>query len=327
MIIHNSGIKAFKECRRKWYLRENYKPIKINDNLFLGSGIHYSLEKYYAEGQHLQEAFLEWFDKQLQELEIWEEQMDMLNEKKELGLGMLKHYKIFSDNNDSDYFEKVIDTEIDFEIPVRNLKGNKTNCKYAGTVDGLAVDEFGMYWLLEHKTASRIDTTHLPLDEQVVRYIWAMQEKLGIEISGVIYNILLKKTPTEPRVLKSGALSKAKNIKTTFDAYVNSLITHYGGIEKVPFAEYNDILTDLRSRDNEFFKRVKVEKTQHEIQDIAKRTYLEYKEMSNPQLRMFPSPTRQCNWKCDFREVCIAMNQGLDYEYMLEKSFNKVEED
>lgn len=324
MIIHNSGIKSFKECRRKWDLRNKYQPIKINDNLFLGSGVHYALEKYYADDVDLVDAFLEWFNDKLSELEIWESQMDMLEEKKQLGIGMLKHYRKFAENNDADYFEKVVDTEIDFEIPVKNLKGNATQCKYAGTVDGLVIDQYGLYWILEHKTASRIDTTHLPLDEQVVRYMWAMQEKLGVEIAGVIYNILLKKTPSEPRVLKSGALSKAKNIKTTYDAYLNSLIEHYGSFEDVPIYEYKDILTDLKGRDNEFFKRVKVEKTQHEINDIAKRTYLEYKEMSNPHLRMFPSPSRDCNWKCDFREVCISMNQGHDYQYLLEKEFEKL---
>jgi|AntDeeMinimDraft_6_1070357.scaffolds.fasta_scaffold00567_9 CRISPR/Cas system-associated exonuclease Cas4 (RecB family) len=324
MIIHNSGISAFKECRRKWQLRNKYQPIKINDNLFLGSGVHYALEKYYAENDNLQEAFIEWFNNKLDELDIWDEQMEMLEEKKKLGLGMLKHYQKFADNNDSDYFTKVVDTEIDFEIPVKNLKGNTTHCRYAGTVDGLVIDEFGLYWILEHKTASRIDTSHLPLDEQVARYMWAMQEKLGIEISGVIYNILLKKIPTEPRVLKSGHLSKAKNIKTTYATYLNSLINYYGSFEEIPLNDYSDILGYLQGEENEFFKRVKVEKTQHEIDDIAKRTYLEYKEMSNPNLRMFPAPSRDCNWKCDFREVCISMNQGHDYDYLLEKGFKKI---
>ena len=323
MIIHNSGIKSFKECRRKWKLSNEYKPIKINDNLFLGSGVHYALEKYYAEGMELVDAFLEWYNEKLNELEIWESQMDMLEEKKQLGIGMLQHYKKFAKNNDPDYFEKVVDTEIDFEIPVKNLKGNKTQCRYAGTVDGLVIDQYGLYWILEHKTASRIDTTHLPLDEQIVRYIWALQKKFDIKIAGIIYNILLKKIPTEPRELKSGGLSKAKNIKTTYNVYYNSLLDYYGSEKAIPMEEYEGILKDLEGRNNEFFKRKKVEKTQKEIDDIAKRTYLEYKDMSNPNLRMYPSPDRKCNWKCDFREVCIAMNQGHDYQYMLDKEFEK----
>lgn len=323
MEIHNSGISAFKECRRKWWLRNHYKPQKINDNLFLGSGVHYALEQFYRNGEDLQKSFLNWFDEQMQELDVWEQQKDMLQDKKELGLGMLEHYSKFAAENDSDYFAEVIDTEIDFEIPVKNLKGNKTRCTYAGTVDGLVKDKYGFYWILEHKTASRIDTTHLPLDEQVVRYIWAMQEKLDIEIAGVIYNIMLKKIPTKPKELKSGGLSKAKNIKTTFETYYNDLLNYYGSLKNIPIYDYQDILEDLRKRDNEFFKRVKVEKTQHEIEDIAKRTYLEYKEMSNPNLKMFPTPSRDCNWKCDFREVCISMNQGHDYDYLLEKEFDK----
>lgn len=323
MIIHNSDIRAFKDCRRRYRLSKKYKPKKINDNLFLGSGVHYALEEYYGKGANLIGAFIYWWNKQMEELDIWQSQRDMLEEKKELGIGMLKHYKRFAQNNDSDYFSEVIDTEIEFEIPIKNLKGNITRGRYAGKVDGLVKDEFGLYWILEHKTASRIDTTHLPLDEQVVRYIWGVQETLDIEIAGVIYNILLKKIPTEPRELKNGGLSKAKNIKTTYHAYYNHLIDYYGSEEDIPLEEYADILNYLKGRDNEFFERVKVEKTQHEIEDIAKRTYLEYKEMSNPNLKYYPSPDRQCNWKCPFREVCIAINQGHDYQYLLEKEFEK----
>ena len=249
---------------------------------------------------------------------LWNKQKDMLQEQRELGIGMLQHYRKFARKNDSDYFEKVIETEVNFEVPILDEEGNETNGIYRGTYDGIVQDKDGFYWLLEHKTASRISTDHLPLDEQVVSYIWAAQQEYGIELEGVIYNILLKKTPTKPRELKNGGLSKAKNIKTTYDAYVDALEEYY---DAVPWEEYEDILNYLQGRDNEFFWRKKLTKTQDEIKDIEHRIYQEFQDMTDPDLKIYPRPSRDCIWKCDFREVCIAMNQGADYQYMLDTMY------
>lgn len=330
--IHTSDRKTFKDCRRKWDLssriRQNLAPKKVNDKLWLGSGVHYSLEHYYGNDEGLISSFNDWADQEVMRMKeeqngLWQEQQDMLKEQRELGIGILEHYKKFAKKEDPKYFEKVIETEVSFEVPIYNNKGNRTHGVYRGTYDGIVQDSDGFYWLLEHKTASRISTDHLPLDEQVVSYMWAAQQEYGIELEGVIYNILLKKIPTKPRELKSGGLSKAKNIKTTYNVYVNALKEHYNGSENVPWEEYESILDHLKDKDNEFFWRKKLTKTQEEINDIGRRIYQEYKDMTDPNLSIYPRPSRDCIWKCDFREVCIAMNQGADYQYMLDTMYEK----
>ena len=64
----------------------------------------------------------------------------------------------------------------------------------AGKVDGI-VRQDGKYFLLEHKTASQIDSGYLErlwTDFQIRLYAWYVEKALGWRISGVVYNILAK---------------------------------------------------------------------------------------------------------------------------------------
>ncbi len=336
--IHTSDRKMFKDCRRKWDLasrmRRNLTPKKVNDKLWLGTGFHYALEHYYGSWNvphnriHPVDAFKEWAEKEAKKIrkenqDLWDEQEEMLRQQIELGIGMLEHYYSYWNDRDKEYFVEVIETEREFEVPILTPQGYKAHAVYRGKYDGVVKDKDGFYWILEHKTASNISTDHLPLDEQVVSYIWAAQQMYGFEFEGVIYNIALKKVPSKPQELKSGGLSKNKNIKTTYEVYKNALIEHYGSKENVPWEDYRDILDELKKRGNEFFWRKRLIKSQQEIQEIGERIYQEYRDMCDPNLRIYPRPSRDCMWKCDFREVCIAMNQGADYQYMLETMYEE----
>jgi len=248
----------------------------------------------------------------------------MLEEQRELGIGMLKYYKKFAEAVDDEYFEEVVETEKSFTIPIKTPEGNLSWGRYSGTIDGIVKDELGQYWLLEHKTASRISTDHLPLDEQIVRYIWAAQEEYGLKLEGVIYNIIRKKIPKEPKELKSGGLSKSKSISTTWSKYKKSLIEYYGGKDNVPWDEYEDVLESLEDGWKDFYYRKRIRKSQAEIENIKRRTYIEYKQMRNAK-EFYPTPNRNCMWDCDFRHVCIEMNNGTDVEFMLEEMYEERE--
>lgn len=333
--IHTSDRIVFKRCRRKWdlgsYMRQNMIPDRVNDKLWLGTGIHFALSEYYEKGIHPMVAFNEWSKAEIARIQttvgLWEEQMGMIQEAIDLGLGMMQHYAIWSRIEDDKYFNEVVATEHEFCVPVVDPNGNATGVNYVGRIDGIVKDITGGLWLLEHKTAAAVDTTKLPLDEQVGSYIWAAQQIYGVQLEGVIYNILRKRVPRQPEVLKNGHLSQNKSIDTTYEVYLKALTDHYAALNKqVPIDDYRGILDHLQEKGNTFFVRERVRRNQYEIKNQGLRIYHEYVDMNRPDLVLYPNPTKDCAWDCDFRSVCMAMEDGSDPGYLLSSMFKRRED-
>ena len=40
---------------------------------------------------------------------------------------------------------------------------------------------------------------------------------------------------------------------------------------------------------------------------------------------IYPAPTWDCNWKCDYQSLCIAANRGDDVEFLKKAMFQKKE--
>ena len=319
---------SFLMCRRMWDFnsphRQNLEPIGANVNLWFGSAIHRGLELFYGEGAPIHAGFREYIDKKLEEGAI--EQGIELDSKLELGLEMLKGYKNWTATEDKVYFDKVIQTEFEFKLPILDPEGNETGDYYVGTIDGIVEDDLGRYWLLEHKTASSISVDHLAYDMQIVAYMYAAQQIHDIKIEGVLYNTLLKKTPTTPKTVYSGKhLSTAKNIKTTYEHYYDCLVEHYGSEEKIPMDRYEEILGILKRRGNDFFHRVRVRKTQAEMEDVAHRIYLITRDMKDPTIYPNCNKFGACPYLCDFKEVCIEMNTGRDASFILDSMYQERE--
>lgn len=327
--VHTSDRIAFKRCRRKWDcssgMRRNLQPDRINDKLWLGTGVHHALSEYYIRQVPLLIGLDNWCSKQMKEMhakgEIWEEQRVLMNDTIALGLGLMDHYASWCVTEDPKWRVKVIETEHAFRLPILDLEGKETGAYYAGRIDGIVEDEYGLFWLLEHKTAIAFESGKLPLDEQCGAYIWAAQQLYGKKLEGVIYNVIKKKLPRYPEPLKKGGLSVNKAIDTTYDVYLQALIEYYGSKEAIPVGHYDEILQTLKDKGNTFFLREKVYRSQAEIEDIGRRIYHEYKEMTREDLHCYPNPTRDCGWDCDFRSVCLSMNDGSDYEYLLRNMF------
>lgn len=336
--VHTSCRIAFKRCRRKWnlgsYMRQNLTPIRVNDKLWLGTGIHFALSEYYGKQLDLVETFANWSSDEVKRIKsnegLWIEQEQMLNEQISLGLGLIDHYSMWCKDEDPKWFVKVIATEHDFRVPILDDEGKQvidpvTNepVWYVGRIDGIVQDEFGNYWLLEHKTAKAFNTEKLPLDEQCGSYIWAAQQIYGYKLEGVIYNVIRKKLPTVPEELKKGGLSQNKSMDTTWQVYYKALIEHYGGKENVPMEQYKPFLEMLYEKGNPFFLRTRVHRNQYEIVDIGRRIYREWLDMTRADLHLYPNPTQDCMWDCDFRSVCLAMNDGSDYQFMIDGMFEQ----
>lgn len=121
----------------------------------------------------------------------------------------------------------VVELEKTFEGPIINPSTGSASRSFvlAGKVDGIVRigDE---HFVLEHKTASTIDADYLErlwTDFQISIYSHYVEQVLGIQITGVIYNVLVKarlqqsagETEEEYEARRAGLLAKSKTGKTT----------------------------------------------------------------------------------------------------------------
>src|SRR3990167_4619324 len=200
----------------------------------------------------------------------------------------------------------------------------------------------GAYWLFETKTTRSIMELKKSLDNdnQAGMYIWAAQQILGVQISGVIYNILRKKIPAVAKlVTKSGMteLSRDKSLDTTFDfykyqldalaqQYVNGVITLGDDAvlqskKKQLYDSHRPMLERLWAEPNTFFERYEVRRTQTELLNLVNDIRASAKEMLDPTTYANPSEDwSNCNY-CSFKRPCLLMNKGVSAEQATETGF------
>lgn len=240
-------------------------------------------------------------------------------------LAMLDHYFIWAPSVDRFIPVKI---EIEFEVPIYvpdttvqyAIEGEPVF--YQGRLDGLVQDYDDRYWILEHKTAGQFGQHQwLEVDTQIGSYAWAIQEQLGVQVAGILYNQALKKAPQPPQMLaarREGRLfSVNKQQRTTYELY--RLALEEAG---EPLERYGEFLAYLKDQGNPFFRRLELYRNQASLKYVGHNIYLEAREMLNDPV-IFPSPTFfNCN-NCRFREPCISKQNGYDFQFILDELYQK----
>lgn len=340
--VHISDVRAFKSCRRAWQwsspLGKNLEPDKPYAPFFMGRIVHTALELYYrSQGQmSLFSATDVACDIERRKMELagtlWDSELEMMEEQTELIFNMMEHYEVWVTSKEqekapwSDNNLEFIDMETNFVVPLYSPAGNKsTKVKLGGRFDGIVRKrDDSTLWLFETKTTRSIMELQktLAFDEQAGGYIYAAQQMMGEQIYGVIYNILRKKKPTMPRILKNGMLSKNKSIDTTMAYYWRAIQENHPDWERAKMIEeYKDILATLRERGNLFFSRTVIRRTPKEIDELVRNLHTVSLEMTRGSTPMYPSPGwTNCTF-CRFQAPCLAYNSGADYEELLSNEY------
>ena len=348
-IVRTSDRLTWKKCRRQHNFgsitRMNLVPLKPSKPLEFGTDWHEAMAALYdpttwhlVRNQKTREPVLEvvrqtfvaanraHMKKQADENENVDEDTRFdYEERQSLGLGMLNAYFDWQITVDSFTPVKV---EVDFEVPILTPDGAEMRCDchdlpvvYQGRLDGIVKDAFGWYWILEHKTTAQMGPTeHLILDEQTGSYAWALMQMLGIRVQGVIYSEAVKKVPHTPAPLlrsqQGRNFSVNKQQDTTYEMSVKALSEAGEDL-----TQYQDFLEFLQLQGNKFFKRTQVHRNEHELRNQGLNIYYEVKEMLDPNTVSYPNPSRFNCMMCAFRAPCIAMNDGSDYEYLLQEDY------
>lgn len=324
MDIRGSEVQDFLRCRQKWDYKWNQDliPKKKNDKLWFGSLFHIYLENLYKLKNHEKAQ-----QKMLQELDNnYDTELEMEDMEDKL--------RTISNN----YFEKytsdflgmeIIGTEIQFSIPL----SEKTN--FTGTIDLIFKDSVGNVWFMDHKTTNSLEKyeKNAILDRQINRYWWAIEQiaqgngkitnydDIKLEKPhGFIYNIIYKDYPVEPKILKSGGLSKDKNQKTTYEMYIQAIKDN-----NLPMSEYIDVLRHLSSQGDRYFSRVTVHRNQNEIEA----TMFDVKNIvvDMESAKVYRNITTDCQWDCQYKDLCLAEIDGSDGQWLKDELYERGEKE
>ena len=254
--------RMFRNCRKACeyrYLR-NLVPLEKDHNMAFGSVIHDCLEIWHGERElekviaHIDRTYANRIkdDKQLAD---WH-----------LATAMMTSY---SERYATEGFD-VQALEETFEGSIINPDTNAASRSFvlAGKVDGLVIQD-GQYFLLEHKTAAQVDAAYLErlwTDFQIILYAWYLEQTLGIKITGIIYNVLVKaklrqskgETEAEFETRRAELIAKSKTGKSsakrkmpeTDEAFQGRLRAKYdepGMFHREELYVSRDQFTELRS--------------------------------------------------------------------------------
>src|SRR4051812_44228 len=333
--IRTSDRISFKRCRRKWgwnsHLRSNLGPKESQSPLWFGTGMHFALENFhgynnYGSPTDAFKAYCEATFSLRQKIAI----PAMYHELRELGIGMMDYYSLWLTERDIyktlwiDGIPQVeVRAHIDVPMDIKKLYPGSPYDKavYSVTIDRVVEDESGELWLVDYKSAKAIQTLHYATDPQIGAYYWAAGYIYNRPIAGFIYQQHRKDVPHQPKVTAAGRLSTDKRQLTTHRHYRSVLVNIYGpNFEKWP-AENLNFLNFLAGEEgadaDRFIRRDKIFRNEHSFESEGTKIMLEMEDMLNPDLPLYPNPTRDCAYMCPFLHACMSMDDGSDWEHEL----------
>jgi len=285
--ISNSEIQTFKDCRRKWWLsyyrRLQPRAQKYTGPLALGTRVHAALDEYYSQGVPLLESYAKYVEIDKQALIDSFRDTVELDTEAELGRIMLEGYLEWVEENGIDAELEMISTEEIISMPLFDGR-----VELQGKLDmRVRRKADGVRLFRDFKTvggsfAEFASLAHM--NEQILTYMLleAYQNKDGERCDGGIFTML-------------------KKVKRTANA-------------KPPFYDQIEV------RHNQFTLRTFWNRIHGVIQDMLRvRDALD--EGSDPHYVAYPSPSRDCKWKCQFFAVCPLFDDGSAAEQAIEELF------
>lgn len=348
--IHVTDVGAYKSCRQAWWWQSNLGMNLERKSPVLpfatGTAFHGGLQaKYEGQGDSV-----DVFDKIMSDIRLkadadlggmWAGEDVKFQEQIDLGKAMLNHYEMWQANQGDDVTNRDsnltwIATELHDTVP---LFDDASNYVYDFRFDGVVQRKSDQtYWLFESKTCRSIEErkSMLANDEQSAMYMWAAEQKLGIHISGVLYNLARKKMPTVAPQLKQAIqigdlliqpLSQDKSCDTSFEYYKAQLdhiaVTalaraghdaafEFDPLRKTLYEYHEKMLASLWEKGNKFFERYELAKTRRQIERVVAGVRVVALEMTDPNLPIYTNGGKPECLRCHFRAPCLLLSSGSD---------------
>lgn len=287
--LSNSEIQTFKDCRRRWWLTY-YRRLKPRQQEFtgalaLGSRIHAALDEYYANDVPLLKAHSDLVERDRGLLEADFRDTFELDNEAELGRIMLEGYLQWVEENGIDSELEIVSTEETIIAPLFNGE-----VELQGKLDmRVRRKADGVRMFRDFKTVggSLSDFANLaPMNEQILTYM------------------LLESTKADENNRSDGGIfTMLKKVKRTASA-------------RPPFYDQIEV------RHNIFTLRSFWNRIHGTITDLM-RVRKALDENEDPSFHAYPSPSRDCKWKCQFYTVCTLIDDGSASEEALSEMFEQ----
>jgi len=334
---------SFRECRRAWYLSYVRKltPVVTYMPFWFGTGLHSALQAYHSPQtvtsplEAALAAYDEWYvGAEVEVAEaygfLWEGARQEYFDAYALTRTMLVNYDQYH-RAEQDVWEPVA-VEQRVWVPILHphsrralpghprltarldFLGSRPENRRLGLRSGTVV--------VDHKSAASAPSMgrELDLDDQLTGYAYVYWRLTGELPESIIYNVLVKKAPKPPEILKNGTPSKAKGQQTTFGLYLEALDER--DLDPAPYAE---VLAALQAEGwSRYFVRESVTRNLAQIESYERHLYYEYRDMvdvvEHPE-KAYPSPSPMTCGRCPYAGVCMSMDDGGDYESLISAKF------
>lgn len=306
--ISNSKATTYRRCRQKYHYKYHLNLRAKTPSLPLkrGSWLHDLLEVDASGG--------EW-KKRHKELKkefnrLFDEEKDRYGDLPEECKRIMRSYKYWWREEDNNM--EVLATELELEVPLPH------GHILVARIDRVTRDEYGV-WVWEHKSHAKVPSANWRfIDVQSSLYAYAMNKdgRFG-KVTGVLWDYLVTKPPTKPRLNKDGTLSKRK-ISTDLYTYVSAL-REYG----IDLADYRDNIVALKKHNN-FFKRERVPRDPFVVKQLVKELVYTADDIEKG-VKPYRSIDKSCEYTCDFHDLCLMQLYGGNAESLIRKKFDVVE--
>lgn len=308
--VSQSEVKLFRKCQKAhdYKYRQRLKRKRKALGLWRGTILHSMLNAYYAHKMNSRYTGPDPWDT----LDKYEEEYaTMLSEEKEMYGDVIGDCTAIFEGYLRRWKKEDLKYEGSEEFVATDLVGD---VRFQGYIDKVVKDKQGRRFLLDHKFMKAMPTAEDRFaDLQLLMYVWAWNRwNSSKPVCGVIWDYGRAKAPAIPDVLKSGLLSKRKNIDT--DAYTYKQAVREGGFK---LEDYADIIDSLRDRETTFFQRVILpnppKRMVEEIVEDFRITTVMIQKLEG----IAPRNMSQFNCKtCEFKELCEAEMRGHDSEFV-----------
>lgn len=293
--LSHSEMKMFSRCKRKWWLRayRNLEPQreKKSGAAALGTRVHSALEIMYDQSD---DAALAWLDSELErDLIAFPEQEKEIRADADKARAMVEGYIEWASEEGSDEDLELIGSEQKVATPLPGIEGVELIAKLDQRVKRISTGE---RLFRDFKTVDDFSRVgQLAKDTQMKHYHLLEFLMLAAEHEDI---------PAEQLDAErtGGALyTMLRKVKRTARA-------------KPPFfmeVEVRHNLDTLRA----YYKHVAA--VAAEIIWTERRLA----EGADPLTIVYPNPTRDCSWDCEFEPVCTMFDDGSDAEGMVERIY------
>jgi hypothetical protein len=327
--ISVTEISQFRECRRQWHLGTHlgWQLKASKPEFWFGVQMHEALQTYAAKGvKAAVKAWYKIYDREIDAIResyggLWEYAEEMFIEFRELGAGMLQNYELFCEAMQMDM--KTVQLEQRVWVPILHPKTHQpVGVKLTARMDRLVAIGDDLF-IIDYKTGSQPTGKSLELADQPTGYSYVHYRLTSELPAGVIIEGLLKKLPEEPRILQNGTLSTDKRQNTLPTLYKAEMKKR--GLMRS--AKHLETLEALEQQGwDGYFERESTQRNIEQVLSYENHLWYIVQDMQdvvrNPE-KAYPSPSQMRCPRCPLLNVCIAMEDGSDWENILETQYEQ----